>query len=135
MEPVRVGVVGLGIFGQVHLKAYTGLPGAEVIGICDLDEERVRKAGEEYDVAARFRDYRELLAMDGLDAVSVVTPDFTHTDIVVAAVEQGRAVLVEKPLATTLNGLPLASNSVNETSILADVAVSLVTSNRKRYQV
>ena len=102
MEAVRVGVIGLGTFGEVHLKAYSGMPGAEVIGICDLDEERLCTAGDEYGVAARFTDYRELLAMDGLDAVSVVTPDFTHTDIVVAAVEQGRAVLVEKPLATTL---------------------------------
>jgi predicted dehydrogenase len=102
MEAVRVGVIGLGTFGEVHLKAYAGQPGVEVVGICDLNEERLRKAGDDYGIPARFADYRELLAMDGLDAVSIVTPDFTHTDIVVAAVEQGRAVLVEKPLATTL---------------------------------
>ena len=102
MEAVRVGVIGLGTFGEVHLKAYAGQPGVQIAAVCDLDEDRLRKAGEDYGVSARFGDYRELLAMDGLDAVSVVTPDFTHTDIVVEAIERGRAVLVEKPLATTL---------------------------------
>lgn len=102
MDRLRVGVVGLGTFGEVHLKAYAGQPGVETAAVCDLDEGRLARAGDDYDVPARFRDYRELLAVEDLDAVSVVTPDFTHTDIVVEAIERGKAVLVEKPLATTL---------------------------------
>jgi len=72
------------------------------VALCDLDEQRLTEAGGECGVAARFRDYRELLDLAELDAVSIVTPDFTHTDIVTAAVKAGKAVLVEKPLATSL---------------------------------
>ena len=102
METVRVGVIGLGTFGEIHLKAYTNHPGATLEAICDLDEERLNEAAERYGVAKRFADYTELLDVQGLDAVSVVTPDFSHTDIVVEAIRRGKAVLVEKPLATTL---------------------------------
>ncbi len=102
MERVRVGVIGLGTFGQAHLTAYADHPGAELTAVCDLNEECLRAAAGKHGVDAAFTDYRELLAVSDLDAVSIVTPDFTHTDIVVAAIEAGKAVLVEKPLATTL---------------------------------
>jgi predicted dehydrogenase len=101
MDALRVGIVGLGTFGEIHLKAYTDHPATEIAGICDLDRDRLDAAGEAFGVEGRFTDYRELLDTESLDAVSIVTPDFTHTDIVIAAVERGKAVLVEKPLATT----------------------------------
>lgn len=102
MDRLRVGVIGLGTFGSVHLEAYSDHPAAELAAVCDLDEARLGEAARNYGLDACFRDYTELLAMDGLDAVSVVTPDFTHTDVVLEAVRRGKAVLVEKPLATTL---------------------------------
>jgi len=102
MDKLRFGVIGLGTFGEVHLQAYSGHPAAELAAVCDLDEGRLEAAGERYGVGARFTDYRDLLAMDGLDAVSVVTPDFAHADIVVDAIKSRKAVLVEKPLATTI---------------------------------
>ncbi len=102
MDRLRCGVIGLGTFGETHLQAYSDHPGAEVAAICDVNEQRLEEAGERYGVEQRFTDYRGLLAVDGLDAVSVVTPDFAHTDIVVDAITGGKAVLCEKPLATTL---------------------------------
>lgn len=102
MDTLRFGVIGLGTFGETHLEAYSDHPAAELAAICDLDEERLQATGERYGVKERFTDYRDLLAMDELDAVSVVTPDFAHADIVVDAIGTGKAVLVEKPLATAL---------------------------------
>jgi predicted dehydrogenase len=103
MEKLRVGVIGLGTFGELHLQAYSDHPAVELAAICDTDEARLRRAGEAYGVKRRYRDYGELLASGAVDAVSVVTPDFAHTDIVVDAIKANKAVLVEKPLATSLD--------------------------------
>ncbi|MHC4592957.1 MAG: Gfo/Idh/MocA family protein [Planctomycetota bacterium] len=102
MEALQVGVIGLGTFGDIHLLAYRDHPRVQVAAVCDLNEERLQGAADRYGVQACFADYTELLALDELDAVSVVTPDASHADIVVDAVRAGKAVLVEKPLATTL---------------------------------
>jgi predicted dehydrogenase len=102
MDVLNVGVIGLGTFGQVHLQAYDDHPAVRLSAVCDLDEGRLREAGRRYGVEALFADPADLLALDEVDAVSVVTPDFTHTEIVLEAVQRGKAVLVEKPLATTL---------------------------------
>jgi len=102
MGKLRVGVIGLGTFGRVHMQAYSGHPDVRLAAICDLDEKRVQEIGEEYGVTACFCDYKDLLGLPELDAVSIVTPDFTHTEIVIEAVRRGKGVLVEKPLATSL---------------------------------
>jgi predicted dehydrogenase len=102
MENLRVGVIGLGTFGEVHLKAYADHPSVEIAAVCDLDPQRLAAAGAAFGVEARFADYHELLDLDAVDAVSIVTPDFTHTEIVVEAVGRSKAVIVEKPLATSL---------------------------------
>ena len=102
MAKLRVGVIGAGTFGQVHLQAYSDHPSVELAAVCDLDERRLQEAADRYGVPNRSRDHAELLALPNLDAVSVATPDYAHADIVVQAIERGKAVLVEKPLATTL---------------------------------
>ncbi len=117
MEQLRTAVIGLGTWGRTHLQAYRDNPRTRLVALCDRDEMRLRKAASDYGVQAAFTDHRELLARADVDAVSVVTPDFTHTEIVVEAVNAGKAVLVEKPLATTLEdcdriGDALARNPV-----------------------
>lgn len=102
MDKLRVGVVGLGTFGEMHLQTYSDHPAVDLVAVCDVDEARLEAAAQEFGVPGRFTDYRDLLAVDALDAVSIVTPDFTHTDIAVEAVNRSKAVLVEKPLATSL---------------------------------
>lgn len=102
MARIRFGVIGLGTWGRAHLEVYSSHPSAELRAVCDLNPERLRQAADAYGVRATYTDYARMLALEELDAVSVVTPDFAHTDAVVAAVSAGRAVLVEKPLATTL---------------------------------
>ncbi len=102
MAKLRAGVIGLGTWGQVHLETYAEHPAVEVAALCDRDASRLQAAGEQCEAAQLHADYRDLLAVEGLDCVSVVTPDHTHVGIVVAALEAGKAVLVEKPLATSL---------------------------------
>jgi predicted dehydrogenase len=102
MDVLRVGVVGLGTWGETHLATYADHPGVELTAVCDLDEERLGAAARRHGPVEQFTDYHEMVGLEELDAVSVVTPDFTHAEVVCAAVEAGKAVLVEKPLATTM---------------------------------
>jgi len=129
-ERLSIGVVGLGRFIEIaHLPCYYESPYADrirVAGICDINEERLKRIGDDYRIAGRFTDAREMLARAEIDAVVVATPDHAHTATARAAIEAGKHVLVEKPLAM----------STAECRALADAArrrrVRLITDFHKR---
>ena len=98
-KKLRVGVVGLGWAGEQHLDGYRQLPQVEIRGLAGLEEERLQELGDRYEIPHRFSDFRDLVALDELDAVSVCTPNHLHEPITVAALENGKHVLCEKPLA------------------------------------
>lgn len=95
---LRVGVIGAGV-GAAHLAAYTQLPRVEVVALAGLDDDRVRRVAAEHHVPQTFREYEDLLAAPGIDAVSVCLPNALHVPVGSAALRAGKHVLVEKPLA------------------------------------
>ncbi len=100
----KIGIVGSGIFGQMHLKAFTQLQNegkAEIAAIAEIVKEKRDKAAEEYGVTP-YEDYREMIEKENLDAITVVTPDAFHAEIAATGLEMGCHVLTEKPLATTM---------------------------------
>ena len=99
MEKVRVGVIGTGGISSLHLDAYAANPEVEIVALCDINEERVRRCGEKYGVADVFTDYHDMLRMEGLDAVSVCTWNSVHAPAAIAALKAGKHVLCEKPMA------------------------------------
>lgn len=97
---VRIGVIGAGgIARAAHLPGYRACEDAEVLAVADVKEEDARRVAEEFDVPHVFTDYRDLLAMKEIDAVSVTTPNFMHRPPTVAALKAGKHVLCEKPIA------------------------------------
>jgi len=80
-QQVGFGVIGLGTWGENHLKTFADEPGVHIAGICDINEELLKQRSKEYEVGFATTDYKELLARDDIQAVSVVTPDFLHYDI------------------------------------------------------
>src|SRR5262245_21954380 len=98
---VRVGVIGCGRQGTLHLEAYQALPDVDITAICDIDAGRAAEAADRFG-ATPFERFDELLASDAFDLVSVVTMPVTHKDIVVAALGAGVHVLCEKPMAMNL---------------------------------
>jgi len=96
------GVIGTGVWGETHLMTYSTHPRGKLACICDLDEDLLRERAEQYGAESYTTNYRELLARDDVDAVSIVTPDFLHREIAVAAAEAGKHILLEKPMATTV---------------------------------
>lgn len=101
MDRLRVGVIGAGLWGAQHARVFTTLARAELAAVCDVDAERARAFGERFGAASVHTDHRALLADDTIDAVSIATPDFTHTPLILDALAAGKHVLSEKPLATS----------------------------------
>jgi len=99
---LRVGVIGCGNIAQkVHLRVLRRLDGVEVAAVAEPDDAR-RVAGQRLaGCAVIFADYRELLALPGLDAVVIAAPNILHAEIAVEAFGRGKHVYLEKPISTT----------------------------------
>ncbi len=97
-KTLKVGVIGLGFFGARHSSLYAEHLSADLIGVCDRDPARVAAVSEATG-AQGFEDFRTLLALPGLDAVSICLPDRLHEEAAVAAAEAGKIILLEKPFA------------------------------------
>lgn len=118
VKPVRVAVIGCGRIAQdVHLPAYMENPKSRLIGICDVNEDLLRRVGERFNVANLHVDYLELLESHMVDAVSICTPAATHSEIAVAAAENGIHVLCEKPLASNMEEGERIAKAVQENRI------------------
>ncbi len=100
-EPLRAGVVGLGWAGEQHLKNYLRMPNVEVVALAGLEGERLRDLGVRYGVSGLHERWEDLVARDDLDIVSVAVPNHLHAPVSIAALDGGRHVLCEKPLART----------------------------------
>lgn len=98
-KKVRVGIVGVGDFGRNHVRVFRDLPDAEIIGIHDADPERARQIAAEFDTRA-FSDLRQLA--EQVDAATVAVPTSLHAEISSQFLENGVDVLVEKPIAGSL---------------------------------
>ena len=100
MDKVRVGIIGSGGIAQgAHLPGYAACPDVEIVAVADVSEATARAAAEKFKVPQVFTDYRKMLRLPEIDAVSVCTPNFMHKDATVAALKAGKHVLVEKPMA------------------------------------
>ncbi|HVQ30011.1 MAG TPA: Gfo/Idh/MocA family oxidoreductase, partial [Vicinamibacteria bacterium] len=97
--PTRVGVIGVGALGQHHARVYAALEGVRLAGVYDVDAARAGEVAERHGSRA-YAHLRELLPE--VDAVSVAVPTVDHLRVARAALDAGKDVLVEKPMATTL---------------------------------
>lgn len=101
MEKLKTGIVGCGKVGDFHAKAFAGLNSSEFTAVCDRDITRARAFAERYGVKA-YDNIGEMIRECGLDVVSICTPHPLHADAAVEAANCRCHVLIEKPLASTL---------------------------------
>lgn len=101
-ERVGVGVIGVGGMGGGHLNNLLKLENAQVTALSDVYEERLAKAREKAPQAATHKDFRQLLERSDVDAVVVASPDHWHALQAILAMEAGKDVYVEKPIALTI---------------------------------
>jgi len=100
---VKVGIIGCGrIATLVHLPSLQKIKGVEVVAIADTSKERLRENLEKFHVDEGYTDYRRMLEKADVEATCICTPPETHFQIVMDAINQGKHVLCEKPIATTV---------------------------------
>jgi len=100
IQEIQVGIIGVGMIGMEHIRGFRVIPRCRVAAIADLNEQQLAKASAEYAIPQAFTDYKELLTLDGLDAVVICVPSFAHEEIAMAALAAGKHVLCEKPMTT-----------------------------------
>lgn len=97
---VKVGVVGLGNQGILHVEALKSVPDAELVAVADVNAERAKSVAYEYKIPRYYTGAKELCEDPEVEAVIVATPDHLHLEPVLEALKAGKHVLVEKPMAT-----------------------------------
>ncbi len=102
MAPWRVGVIGVGWFGEIHCQMLASIPGLAISAVADRDEARLDEVARLHGVTAAHPDYRALLDDPAIDAVHIATRWDSHAEIAIAALDAGKHVLLEKPMAPTL---------------------------------
>jgi len=102
MKKVKFGVIGLKGIGQTHLNAIVSAGEAELLAVADINEEVGTSVASKYGVEW-YKDYEKMLERKDLDVVTICTPHFLHAPMAIEALEYGKHVLVEKPMAVTVS--------------------------------
>ena len=99
MKTLRIGLVGLGGMGNVHMHAYKTMKNVEVVALCDIVPEKIDKAIETFGFtsAKKYEKFSDLIADANVDAVDIATPNYLHSVIAIEALNAGKHVFSEKP--------------------------------------
>ncbi len=112
---MRIGVIGTGAMGQHHLRIYSEMKDVELVGLCDIDRKKAQSLAKLHNITPYF-EHKELLKQD-LDAVSIVVPTTLHTKIALDAINSGTHLLVEKPIADTLDNADTMINAAHDAKV------------------
>ncbi len=99
---IRIGLIGTGNIGNVHLKHFKNVDNAQIVALMDLDLERAKQAAEEHQVDTVYTTSDELLNNEQIDAVILGVPNNFHASLAIKALQAGKHVLIEKPMALNL---------------------------------
>jgi predicted dehydrogenase len=101
-KALKAALVGVGVAGQVgHIPAWKKLEGVELVALCDRDIEKATRVAQRFGVPLATSNFEDILGDPEIDLVDVCTPNFLHAPLTVAALESGKHVLVERPIART----------------------------------
>lgn len=128
-DRIRVGILGFGVRGRQLAMTMARVGGAAVAAVCDVYEGRFRRAAESLPEPVEMtKDYRRVLERQDIDAVVITTPDHWHAQMAVDALEAGKDVYLEKPLAHTLEEGKTIVEAVKRTGRVLQVGSQLLSS-------
>jgi predicted dehydrogenase len=118
MRELRVAVVGAGWMGETHLRAYAAQPGVRIVGLVTHTPARAAELAARYPIEASFDDVSTMIDAAAPDGISVTTGEHDHVEPVCASLERGVAVLVEKPMATSVEDAERIAETARRTEAM-----------------
>jgi predicted dehydrogenase len=112
---IRVGVIGVGQIGKHHLNNYQNIEGAEVVAIADIAEAEAKRVSEKYNIPNVYTNFRDLLKRDDIEAVDVCLHNNFHSPVTIAALQAGKHVFCEKPMAGAYRDAELMYQAAQKT--------------------
>lgn len=116
MKKIRSGIIGVGFIGAAHIEALRRLGNVEVVAIAD--PLNAAQKAERLGVPKSYDNYQEMIANESLDVVHICTPNFTHCEIALFAMNKGVNVVCEKPMCVTIEEADLMVAKAKETGLM-----------------
>ena len=127
MSKIGVGIIGVGAIARsAHLKPLKDCKNAEAVAICDIDQNRLEKMGDEFEIDKeyRFTNYKDLIMCKKVDAVEICTPNCLHAQMTIDAINAGKPVNVEKPIALNFEQAQTIEIVLNNKTVPAMICFS-----------
>ncbi|MGC9452712.1 MAG: Gfo/Idh/MocA family protein [Oceanipulchritudo sp.] len=115
---LKIAIVGTGGMANMHAQHLKKIDGVQLACACDIDRKRVGDFAAKHEIPAAYTDYAEMLREGDFAAVSVVTPDSTHAPLSLQAIEAGKHVLCEKPLATNAEDARAMAKAAKDAGVI-----------------
>lgn len=116
---IRIGIIGAGFARTTQIPAFKACDGAKIVAIASARREHAEEVAREFGIENVETDWRVLVALDDIDLVSIVTPVVTHCEMTLAALDHGKAVLCEKPMAMNAGEARRMTERAHEAGALA----------------
>lgn len=119
-KKIGFAIIGCGVIGDIHAKSINNTEGAKLIAVSDIDLEKAKKFGQEYNVDY-YQDYKKLLERKDIDVVNICLPSGMHMLSCVDAARAGKNILCEKPLEVSLDKIDHINKVVRENNVKLSV--------------
>ncbi|WP_053218167.1 Gfo/Idh/MocA family protein [Virgibacillus senegalensis] len=103
MKNLKIGVIGTGRFGRLHLEVFSHIDNCQVLGIADIDKENLKATQKKFRVERTYSDAMKLIQDKDIDVVDIVSDESTHGTFAIEAIKNGKHVFIEKPIATSFD--------------------------------
>ena len=118
-ETVRIGIIGAGFARTTQIPGFKDCDGANIVAIASAHREHAEEVAREFNIPNVENDWRGLVARDDVDLVSIVTPVLTHCEMTLAALNHGKAILCEKPMAMNADEARKMTDRAKQKNVLA----------------
>jgi predicted dehydrogenase len=118
-KPIGIGIIGAGFARSTQIPGFKNCEGARIVAIASARREHAEEVAREFNIPNVESDWRDLVARDDIDLVSIVTPVITHCEMTLAAIDRGKAVLCEKPMAMNADEAKRMTDAARDAGVLA----------------
>lgn len=117
---LNAAIIGCGVMGILHARIYANIPNVKLVAICDVNQSIGKKLAETYKIKF-YSDFKEMLAREAIDAISITVPTVLHKEVALFCINRGVNLLVEKPLAISAEESKLITEAAQKKGVVLAV--------------